>query len=127
LSVATVYATPLSTPDQAAFAGSARLGAPVPDVPVRGRNGEQGFLLERLGRGFEVLHVKNGARPQAPEGVNLIEIGEDLHDDTGSFAQRFDASPGATYVLRPDQHLTARFRAFDAKAVQKAVDRALSR
>src|SRR5262249_36524211 len=127
LSVATVYDTPLSTPHPAAFAGSAKLGAPVPDVPVRGHNGERGFLLEQLGHGFEVLHVKNGARPQAPEQIKLIEIGEDLHDETGLFAQRFDASPGATYVLRPDQHLTARFRAFDANAVQKAVDRALSR
>jgi 3-(3-hydroxy-phenyl)propionate hydroxylase len=127
LSVATVYDTPLSTPEPEAFGGSAKLGAPVPDVPVRGRNGEQGFLLEQLGRRFEVLHVKNGARPQAPEGIKLIEIGEDLHDETGLFAQRFDASPGATYVLRPDQHLTARFRTFDVNAVQKAVDRALSR
>ena len=126
LSIATVYRSALSTPDETLFAGSARLGAPVPDVPVRGNDGKNGFLLEKLGSGFEVLHVKNGARPHAPEGTKLIVIGEDLHDDAGLFAQRFDATPGATYVLRPDQHLTARFRAFDADAVRKAMDRALS-
>src|SRR5215471_7669400 len=126
LSIATVYQSALSTPDETLFAGSARLGAPVPDVPVRGSNGKYGFLLEKLGAGFEVLHVKNGACPHAPEGTKLIVIGEDLHDDAGLFAQRFDATPGATYVLRPDQHLTARFRAFDADAVRKAMDRALS-
>ena len=126
LSIATVYQSALSTPDEAPFAGTARLGAPVPDVPVRGRDGQGGFLLEKLGSGFEVLHVKNGARPHAPEGTKLIVIGEDLHDDAGLFAQRFDAAPGATYVLRPDQHLAARFRVFDAAAVRKAMDRALS-
>jgi 3-(3-hydroxy-phenyl)propionate hydroxylase len=126
LSIATVYQSALSTPDETPFAGSARLGAPVPDVPVRGGDGQNGFLLEKLGSGFEVLHVKNGTRPHTPDGTKLFVIGEDLHDDAGLFAQRFDASPGATYVLRPDQHLTARFRAFDAAAVRKAMNRALS-
>jgi 3-(3-hydroxy-phenyl)propionate hydroxylase len=54
-----------------------------------------------------------------------IVIGEDLHDEAGLFTQRFDATPGATYVLRPDQHLTARFRSFDAAKVQAAIRRAL--
>ena len=121
LSVATVYNTPLSTPDAIRFSGTAKLGAPVPDVPMRGINGRRGFLLDHLGTGFDVLHVKDGARPPSPEGIKLIVVGEDLHDDTGLFAQRFDATPGATYVLRPDQHLAARFRSFDREAVRTAV------
>jgi 3-(3-hydroxy-phenyl)propionate hydroxylase len=125
LSVATVHDSPLSTPDAASFAGTARLGAPVPDAPVRDRDGKPGFLLEQLGAGFEVLHVENGARPTVPRGIKLIVVGEDIHDDTGLLAQRFDATPGATYVLRPDQHLAARFRAFDGDAIRTAVDRAL--
>jgi 3-(3-hydroxy-phenyl)propionate hydroxylase len=126
LSVATVYESPLSTCDEVPFAGSAKLGAPVPDVPLRTSNGEQGYLLEKLGTGFEVLHVKNGGRPQPIAGIKLIEIGEDLYDDTGLFAQRYDATSGATYVLRPDQHLAARFRSFDPDAVRKAVKRGLA-
>ena len=35
LSVATVYDSALSTPDEAPFAGSARLGAPLPDCTIR--------------------------------------------------------------------------------------------
>ena len=41
-------------------------------------------------------------------------IGDDLLDDEGKFTQRFDATPGATYLVRPDQHLCARWRSFDA-------------
>jgi 3-(3-hydroxy-phenyl)propionate hydroxylase len=127
LSIATIYqSSPLSTRDVAPFAGTAKLGGPVPDAPMRGSDGEQRFLLEGLGTGFEVLHVKSGARPQAPAGIKLIVIGEDLHDVTGLFQQRFDATPGATYILRPDQHLAARFRVFNPTAVQEAVARALA-
>jgi 3-(3-hydroxy-phenyl)propionate hydroxylase len=125
LSIATVHESSLSTSDVTPFAGSAELGAPVPDAPMRDRDGKPGFLLEKLGTGFEVLHVKNGARPSVPAGAKLVVIGEDLHDDLGLFAQRFDATPGATYVLRPDQHLAARFRTFEPSAVRAAVDRAL--
>jgi 3-(3-hydroxy-phenyl)propionate hydroxylase len=127
LSMATVHdRSPLSTHDADPFAGSAQLGAPAPDAPVRSADGREGFLLEHLGSGFEVLHIRNGVRPQPPHGVKLIEIGEDLLDDTGLFRQRFDATPDATYVLRPDQHLAARFRTFDARAVGEAIERALA-
>jgi 3-(3-hydroxy-phenyl)propionate hydroxylase len=122
-----VYGTPLSTPDAAAFGGSAKLGAPAPDAPMRARGGGSGFLLERLPGSFEVLHVPNGSRPDAPAGIKLTVIGEDLHDDTGMFAQRFDATPGATYLLRPDQHLCARWRTFDPAKIAAARDRAFGR
>ncbi len=115
LSVATVYDTPLSTPDEDAFAGAARLGAPVPDAPMR-----SGYLLEHLSDGFELLYVKDGNRPPVPEGVKLTVIGEDLHDDAGIFAQRFDATPGAAYLLRPDQHLCARWRKYDPEKIARA-------
>jgi 3-(3-hydroxy-phenyl)propionate hydroxylase len=127
LSIATVYhSSPLLTRDATPFAGTAKLGAPVPDAPMRRSDGKQRFLLEGLGTGFEVLHMMSGPRPQAPAGLKLIVIGEDLHDVAGLFQERFDATPGATYVLRPDQHLAARFRVFDPTAVREAVARALA-
>jgi 3-(3-hydroxy-phenyl)propionate hydroxylase len=125
LSIATVYDTALTTPDEAAFAGSAQLGGPVPDAPIRARDGRLGFLLERLCGDFEVLYVKDGARANVPADLNLSVVGDDFHDDGGAFTQRFDATPGATYVLRPDQHLTARFRSFDGDKVARAVRRAM--
>jgi 3-(3-hydroxy-phenyl)propionate hydroxylase len=124
LSVATVYDTPLSTRDAAPFAGSAHLGAPVPDAPLLDRRGASGHLLEHLRGGFEVLHVKNGTRPKAPDDINLTVLGEDFLDHAGHFTQRFNATPGATYLLRPDQHLCARWRSYDVDEICKARDRA---
>ncbi|MEP7029527.1 MAG: FAD-dependent oxidoreductase [Pseudolabrys sp.] len=125
LSVATVYDSALSTPDEMPFAGSAKLGAPVPDAPVRKSDGGDGYLLESAGAGFTLFHMKNGARPDVPLGTRLTTIGEDLIDAHGAFAQRFDATPGATFLLRPDQHLCARWRSFDRAKIDSARRRAL--
>ncbi len=126
LSVATVYDTPLSTPDADVFKGSARLGAPVPDAPVTTPNGA-GHLLENIPGAFTLLYVKNGAPPEVPPDIRLQTIGADLVDSDGSFAHRFDATPGSAYLLRPDQHLCARWRHADAAKIVAARDRALAR
>jgi 3-(3-hydroxy-phenyl)propionate hydroxylase len=47
-------------------------------------------------------------------------IGKDLIDDGGFFARRYDATQGATYLVRPDQHLAARWRHFDPSAIERA-------
>jgi 3-(3-hydroxy-phenyl)propionate hydroxylase len=127
LSVATVYDTQLSTPDEDAFAGSARLGAPVPDAPVRTRDGREAYLMESIPSTFTLLYVKDDAAPEAPAGIQLARIGDDMIDATGLLARRLDATPGATYLLRPDQHLCARWRSFDRRKVEMARHRALGR
>ena len=47
-----------------------------------------------------------------------------FEDSTGLAAARYDAAPGSFYLLRPDQHVCARWRSFDAHAVRAAVARA---
>ena len=47
-----------------------------------------------------------------------------VEDSEGLLATRFDARPGTFYLLRPDQHVCARWRGFDATHVRSAVARA---
>jgi len=128
LSVATAYRSPLSTPDIASFAGTAGLGAPVPDAPMQAGDHQRCHLLDRLPWGFTLLAVPDGITPmQPPVGATLVSIGEDLQDVDGLFAQRFDATPGAAYLLRPDHHLCARWRRYDSAAAEAALARASGR
>ena len=47
-----------------------------------------------------------------------------LIDTDGCIAQRYDLRPGTTDLVRPDQHVAARWRSFDAARVRAAVARA---
>jgi 3-(3-hydroxy-phenyl)propionate hydroxylase len=54
----------------------------------------------------------------APDGLRVFV------DSKNRFAERYDAQPGTTYLIRPDQHVAARWRAFDAAAITSALARA---
>ena len=126
LSAATVYDTALSTSDENTFAGSARLGAPLPDCRIRYADGSDGHLLENLSEGFTLLTFENDAMPgTTPEGISRVCIGGELSDPDGELARRLDATPGVAYLLRPDQHLCARWRSYDHSKVAAARNRAL--
>jgi len=110
LSLPSTYESPLSTADRDTWGGTARLGAPLPDAPLVDGHGSATWLLDAIG-GDEVLLCTeaDGVEPEMP-GLKRIIIGRDLIDRNGHFARRFDASPGAAYLVRPDQHLAARWR-----------------
>jgi 3-(3-hydroxy-phenyl)propionate hydroxylase len=127
LSTPTTYDTPLSTPDESAFAGSAKLGAPLPDAPLRDRARAAIWLLNALGPGFTVIWAPDNVQPPAVVNAAHLAIGQDVHDAEGLLAQRLDVQPGSTYVIRPDQHLCARFRGYDPVKVLAAIDRACVR
>jgi 3-(3-hydroxy-phenyl)propionate hydroxylase len=132
LSLPAVYDTPLSTPDAVPFAGTAKLGAPLPDAPLKRADGAATHLLDNMRGDFQLIYVENGDAADGPtrrtaDGLALTVIGADLFDADGKFTERFDATPGATYLVRPDQHLCARWRSFDAAAVSRAHARALAR
>jgi 3-(3-hydroxy-phenyl)propionate hydroxylase len=116
LSVPTWLAdSPLNTPDTEAFAGRMVPGAPVDDA----RLDDGRWLLDALPHGF-VLLVFGAPAVRAPEGITALHLPAE-----GQAALRFDARPGSCVLLRPDQHVAARWRRFDPAAVAAAHRRAL--
>lgn len=132
-------ASPLNTPDREPFSGAMVPGAPAADAPVSGPQGD--WLLDYLGGGFCLLAFGNAvdeaeaARLAAgPVGVRIVQVGGNARDDRvvvadheGLATARYDATPDACYLIRPDQHVVARWRSFDVAAVDAALARATRR
>ena len=127
---ATLLGSPLNTADRDSFAGAMVPGAPAADAPL-GKGAASGWLLRRLaGNGFAALvfdgpgadeairALRDGAEGLAP--VDIVRL-----PAAGLAAERYDARPGTTYLLRPDQHVAARWRTPQAEDVRTALRRAL--
>jgi 3-(3-hydroxy-phenyl)propionate hydroxylase len=128
--------SPLLTPDESPFAGALVPGAVALDAPVRGADGKPGWLLNHLREGFTALRFcSTGDTVDAlpiptlaifpAGGLGAVAPGvTGLEDIDGLVAQRYDARPGTLYLIRPDQHVCARWRATDAAQLLSAVHRA---
>ena len=136
--------SPLNTPDSDAFTGNMVPGAPMDDAPVSGSR--TGWLLGAMDTRFQLLYyVEDASQISAAQAQALAALAHDrigvqavvvaktgaaphglltLLDTQGSIAQRYDLQPGTCYLLRPDQHVAARWRSFDAARVRAAVARA---
>jgi 3-(3-hydroxy-phenyl)propionate hydroxylase len=127
----TLHDSPLNTPDTDAFEGWMVPGAPMDDAPV---SGDPPWLLPRLGEDFTLLFFgsPDDSQRDALAGLPLRTLlvdgrapGLDAVDDVeGLVARRCDARPGSCYLIRPDQHVAARWRTLDAAAVRAALVRA---
>jgi len=138
--------SPLNTPDGEAFDGVMHPGAPAADAPVL-HDGSPDWLLRHAGNVFQLLlFVDSPESLDAPTRAALAALADAnipvhtllisatagtapagttvLVDAQGLAARRFDARPGTAYLLRPDQHVAARWRRLDAAAVRTAVARA---
>lgn len=147
---ATLVASSLNTADHDAFGGRMVPGAPAADAPVRRLAGAQpGWFLRQLAGGAftavvfddglttaarvaELLAAARGVAPlqaivvaapgqPAPQAVDAAV----LEDAEGLLQQRYDARPGTVYLLRPDQHVCARWRHADGARLKAALQRAL--
>jgi len=138
-------ASVLNTPDVDAFAGNMVPGAPMDDAPIR-VGPHEAWLLDQVGNRFALLvfahrvedlpadlctalrALHDGALPIdalviTPAGGQIDGL-RVVADAQRLAARRYDAQDGAFYLIRPDQHVAARWRRFDAGAVQRALDRA---
>ena len=127
LSVPSVYQSPLSTADCDLWKAVPRPGTSMPDAPIAGDG--LTFLTEafvKAGTRFTLLEFCNGTDLDAPYRIGRIRIGGDkgLTDSAGLAAARYDATPGAAYLLRPDGYVAARFRHPTRSALEAALMRA---
>ena len=132
----------LSCDDDPTFTAGPVVGAPLPDCHC----GEQGYLLEHLGRGFTVLyfsadsHAPDALRAacavmtvaDAPARLLVIAMrgatdAQTFHDVDGHLFAAHGAVDGSCYLVRPDRHICARWRQWRADALPHSYARAMAR
>ncbi len=112
----------LSTPDADLFDAGPKPGAPCIDAPL---NGQQPWLLGALGDQFKLLVFTDEASAGSNELSSLAETLAVIHVPLNEFARaRYDAGDGVAYLIRPDQHVAARWKNPDAAAIRDALQRA---
>ncbi|MCF6305672.1 MAG: FAD-dependent oxidoreductase, partial [Rhodobacteraceae bacterium] len=93
-------------------------GAPAIDAPIK-----DGWLLGQLGDRFQVLAIGLQVDP-----VDEVEV---LHIDPSAspeFTARYlGDQPCAIYLLRPDQHIAARWLEYNPKAIENALKTAIGK
>jgi len=125
LSVPCVYdGLSLNGPDALAGAPErSRVGAPLVDAPVEG-----GWLLDRLGGAFQLLTIDAEA-PQVLEfdGITVTRVALSAAGHPELAERYLGSATSAVYLMRPDQHVAARWDSFDVDAVAAAVKTATAR
>lgn len=147
LSLPSTYVnSPLNTADRDQFDGAMMPGAPAADAPVTAA-GRAGWFLSQVGNEFCGVYFSDGplsddvlaalrslasgefpVRPIVivPGGAAIGSLSglKVLEDAAGLLRQRFDGKAGTFYLLRPDQHVCARWRSLDPLEVRAAISRA---
>lgn len=105
-------------------------GTVCPDAPLLSAHGAD-WLLRHLGGGFALVAVSDAPLP-AVAGVRCVQVHPEgtvsaagLVDAEGLAAERYGS--GVLYLVRPDQHIAARFEVWDAVAIERALARATGR
>ena len=100
-----------------------RPGSPLPDAPL-----EEGFLLDRISSGcFSVLGINCDLPKSIAIGAQTLPC-LSLKVDGGLLAERFlGQAESAVLLVRPDQHVAARWPAMDVAALELAMKTATAR
>ncbi len=124
----------LSTGDEAVFDCAIQPGSPAQDAPLN-VNGQGGWFLNELKDEFTaVAYEPNGLNLPPRIDVDGISVavktigqGRTLCEGDGALRGRYDLTPGATYLFRPDQHVAARWRGWPGERLEQSVRRAAGR
>ena len=125
LSVPCVYdGLSLNGPD--ALAGGperTRVGAPLVDAPVDGK-----WLLERLGGAFQFLTIDADAPESLDlDGISVTRIAVTAKGNPEVARRYLGDAKSAVYLVRPDQHVAARWDSYSEAAVRGALNIATGR
>jgi 3-(3-hydroxy-phenyl)propionate hydroxylase len=117
LSVPDIYEdSPLSTPCYEGVSDGLPPGSPAMDAPIT-VDGRDTWLLDHFGGHFCLLDMNQGEAEHDDLGLHVLKIGRDFQDTKGMAEQRYGSG---IYLMRPDQHVAARFARFDADAIRTA-------
>jgi 3-(3-hydroxy-phenyl)propionate hydroxylase len=126
LSVPSTYVgSPLNGPDNLMMPLQTRPGAPAVDAPT-----DKGWLLDRLDGRFRLLTVDAEAPKRVWVGdVEISRLALSSASSPGAFLKEryLGAAGGAVYLIRPDQHVAARWEGYDQAAVEAALIKATGR
>ncbi|MGF6444720.1 FAD-dependent oxidoreductase [Paraburkholderia youngii] len=147
---AVLSGSPLNTPDKAddAFSCAMVPGAVCADAPIKLDGNDAWFLSQISGGQFTgiyfcdldddiaatteqlaaLAHLPIPVKPLivAPKGAAPCAAADAVvvEDVEGIVSHRFDARPGTFYLVRPDQHVCARWRELNTDSISAAVSRA---
>ncbi|SFQ18541.1 FAD-dependent oxidoreductase [Variovorax sp. 770b2] len=127
--------SPLNTPDTDTFDGAMVPGAAAADAPIVCADGRTGWLLRECHVAQFTALVFGTGEAAERSAQALKASGRPLHivrvhgtTPAGELAaRRYDAQPGTVYLLRPDQHVCARWRQPAAADIRTAIDHALAK
>jgi 3-(3-hydroxy-phenyl)propionate hydroxylase len=111
----------LNGADHPAMPARTRPGSPCPDAPL-----DRGWLLSRLGRGFTLMGIGLEV-PKAMAGDGVALEGLSLAPTPELVARYLGGAERAVYLIRPDQHVAARWDHLDEAAVAAALARAIGK
>ncbi len=123
----------LQSADDPDFVGGLAPGSPCSDAPIIDRLGNRAWLLDQILGDF--LVVSFGHPADVPHGVAQLTVVDGpagsadghtrVQDVDGLVARRYGGMPGVAYLIRPDQHVAARFAKPTPEKIAAAMQRAL--
>ena len=114
---------PLNGADDVRLPRRTRPGSPLPDTPLGAD-----WLLSKLGGQFQIVAIDTDAPDQLElAGLTLKTIKLSAAENPALRDRYLAEAASAIYLLRPDQHVAARWIKFDEAAIRNALVHAISR
>ena len=114
--------SPLNGHDDASFNVPQKVGMVALDAPLSDRDGRSTWLMNQLGGRFVCLVTGDAKVPTSlPDEVDLVRVGDgDFADAEGHVKERYGSG---VYLVRPDQHVTARWKLAGPDDIPAALSR----